>query len=698
MKNIAFTHNVMRHTPYSGLMLGWIKTPSSGVAVHNAEVAYNHCEDNLYALNDGAGLYFCGANAWTDDDMVYNRVHDNYIKGTGYNKTYNGIYLDMNASNYAVYENVIDGIVSNHSPIFNQNIEKERTYNNTLRENYTTMSPVTTAATEERNIRLIDNQKVAAYDRLPKEALAIIDRAGLKTDEPLNIPAENTVVEMQVENPHIRLNKSEKSESASVIFAITNNSGKTATYTAERTNEGSVQFVPSTDSLQLAAGESGVITGYFYNSTISESTSKNIRELIDLAVIHKESGTRTDYKRAIDVEVGLHYDKSGTNSQKLAAMVSEKGIEITYAWGTSDNNRIVNYKKYATQGDGVDVEIMDITSNDSNYSIAVMLGNEYNGWYGQRGYMLLYGKSGYFSIIATDSTLNDPDLSPIVLTDTREALGTALSINVRRKGDSYLITVNGKTYTIAARHESYPLTDCENIYLSCGVMGDKSNGGTYKKTYTSYFTSTSFVIAEMSDNRAGDLVFDQTGDFGAYRSNSAAMTAPMAKPGYVFSGWYYDAACTQPVKQDKTEVGVGERIYAKFVDKDVLSVKFQFRYTKSAEKSGDTSRVDMRLVTTVDGLDYTNTGFRITSGSNSRTYARTTAYTSLRGAGITYRPDVFSSSSAYFITLCLTGIGATANTDRRITVQPFWTTLDGTVVYGWSRTVSVQEGIATIPN
>lgn len=697
VKNIAFTHNVIKHTPYTGVMMGWIRTSSSGVSVHNAEVAYNHCEDNLYALNDGAGMYFCGANAWTDDDTVYNRVHDNYIKGTGYGKTYTGIYLDINASNYDIYENVIDGIVSSLGPIYNQNIVTELTHNNTLRENYATMSPIRTQAAEERNIQLIDNQKVAAYDKLPKEALAVVVLAGRKEDCAAAIPTKDTVVDMQVENPHLRLNKSEKSETASVVFTITNNSKDTATYSAERTNTGNIRFVPSTDALVLAAGESGVITGYFYDDTISGYASGNVlRELIDLAVLHKESGARVSYKRVIDVSVGMHFQNSGTNSGKLASMVSRKGVEVTFPAGTCDGTRLVNYKTYATEGDGVDIEVTDIHFwNGATGSIAIMLGNTYNGWYGDRGYMLVYGKSGGFSILATDSALNDPEQSPVVLTDTREALtnGAALSVNVRLEGKWYLITVNGKTYTVPAGHETYPLTDCENIYVAYGIMGDKSDSGTYQISLSGSKQIT-YTIAEMTDSRAGDIVFDLTDSFRQYRSGTA-MTAPTAKAGYAFAGWYYDTECTQPVEEEKKTVSAGERVYAKFVDKDVLSVKFQFRYTKSAEGTVDKSSADMRLVTAVDGLDYANAGFVVTSGSNTKSYARTTVYTSLRGAGITYKPDVFSTSASHFVTLSLNGI-KTANPTRTITVKPFWTTLDGTVVYGWQRTVAVQDGMATI--
>lgn len=304
VKNIAVTHNTFLHTPYSGLMMGWINLPSASFTIYNAEVAYNHCEDNLYALNDGAGLYFCGANGMTTEAGVYNRIHDNYIKSTGYTGTYNGIYLDMNASNHSVYHNVIEGYDTAHGPIFNQDhFAEQYSYNNILTNNYTTVRSITSTADPERNIQLIDNQQFATAAELPEEALSIIEGAGQKEDDSSSVPEMDTVIDLKVEEPHITINKLGSSEKDSVIFTITNNGEDAASYSVIKTsdNDESIKVHVSTESLELKAGESGTIEVSFE----SGETSKK-GELFNFAVV-KGNGWKREYRRVIEVDVSNAY-------------------------------------------------------------------------------------------------------------------------------------------------------------------------------------------------------------------------------------------------------------------------------------------------------------------------------------------------------------------------------------------------------
>lgn len=318
VKNIAITHNTFLHTPYSGLMMGWINLPSASFTIYNAEVAYNHCEDNLYALNDAAGLYFCGANGMTTEAGVYNRIHDNYIKSTGYTGTYNGIYLDMNASNHSVYYNVIEGYDTAHGPIFNQDhFAEQYSYNNILTNNYTTVRSITTTADPERNIQLIDNQQFATSAELPEEAIAIIDAAGQKEEYSSSIPEMDTVIEMDVEEPHISINKQGSSEEDSVVFTITNNGEETASYSVVQTstNDESIQVVVSTESLELKAGETGTIEVSFQSGDASKKG-----ELFDFAVV-QDNGWKREYRRVIEVDVSNAYAKDETAMNGLQWLI-----------------------------------------------------------------------------------------------------------------------------------------------------------------------------------------------------------------------------------------------------------------------------------------------------------------------------------------------------------------------------------------
>lgn len=325
VKNIAITHNTFLHTPYSGLMMGWINLPSATFTIYNAEVAYNHCEDNLYALNDAAGLYFCGANGMTTEKGIYNRIHHNYIKSTGYTGTYNGIYLDMNASNHSVYNNVIEGYDTAHGPIFNQDhFAEQYSYNNILSNNYTTVRNITSTAEPERNIQLIDNQQFVTAADLPEEALAIIDGAGQKAEYSSSIPEMETIIEMKVEEPHISINKLGASEKDSVTFEITNNGNDTASYSVVKTssNDESIKVVMSTEALELKAGESGTIEVSFESGEVSKKG-----ELYDFAVV-KDNGWKREYRRVIEVDVSNAYAKDEMATSSLQWLIILGGLVV----------------------------------------------------------------------------------------------------------------------------------------------------------------------------------------------------------------------------------------------------------------------------------------------------------------------------------------------------------------------------------
>ena len=107
---------------------------------------------------------------------------------------------------------------------------------------------------------------------------------------------------------------------------------------------------------------------------------------------------------------------------------------------------------------------------------------------------------------------------------------------------------------------------------------------------------------------------------------------------------------------------------------------------------------DLRFVTTVDSLNYANVGFKIGIGANSMEVSSKEVYGTLYGVSnanktLKYTPDVFTIESSYFKTHTLTNIPDTAF-DTEITVTPFWTTQDGTKVYGTAKTCTVNGEIA----
>ena len=180
------------------------------------------------------------------------------------------------------------------------------------------------------------------------------------------------------------------------------------------------------------------------------------------------------------------------------------------------------------------------------------------------------------------------------------------------------------------------------------------------------------------------IVVEQVADISAYRTEGA-YTAP-TKDGYVFAGWFTDEACTAPVTDETTNV------YAKYVTADVLSVKGQLKAGTTAESLN----TDYRFSTTVDSLNYQNIGFNITVNGNTKSPSSTTVYKKITARSgneiIAHDPTVFSAVSQYFHTYTITGIPQSAFATE-IQIAAYWTTLDGTVVTGPARTLTVNMGI-----
>ena len=178
-----------------------------------------------------------------------------------------------------------------------------------------------------------------------------------------------------------------------------------------------------------------------------------------------------------------------------------------------------------------------------------------------------------------------------------------------------------------------------------------------------------------------DVVIESFSDISAYRT-AGAYTAP-TKDGYVFAGWFTDAEATSPVADETTNV------YAKFVTQDVLSVKGQLKTGTTAESLN----TDYRFSTTVDSLNYQNIGFNITVNGNTKSPSSTTVYKKITARSgdeiIAHDPTVFSAVSQYFHTYTITGIPQSAFAEE-IQIAAYWTTLDGTVVTGPARTLTVN--------
>ena len=141
----------------------------------------------------------------------------------------------------------------------------------------------------------------------------------------------------------------------------------------------------------------------------------------------------------------------------------------------------------------------------------------------------------------------------------------------------------------------------------------------------------------------------------------------------MFAGWFTDDTCTTPYT---STTGYA---YAKFIDENVLSTKFQ--------ASNDGTAV--RMLSSLDSKDYSQIGFNFTGtydGDELDNWTKTATkiYKKINADGTEVEPTTFSSESKYFFTYTVRGL--TAGKSLTLSVTPFFVTLDGTTVTGKSGT------------
>lgn len=184
--------------------------------------------------------------------------------------------------------------------------------------------------------------------------------------------------------------------------------------------------------------------------------------------------------------------------------------------------------------------------------------------------------------------------------------------------------------------------------------------------------------------------------------------------GYLFGGWYVKRSGKFIPLQSKGDIQSNDEVFAKYVPANVLSVRCQ---NYAATTSG-TPKTSVRVISSVDSLNYRNIGFELyrISTYDDGTYKATTIGTdggqetkwtydklyiyddSTTGTPTEYSPaDVFGGAAKYFTGWELTNI-AKVNYDKIIGVKPYWVTMDGVKVYGLSRYLHVEDGYRNYVN
>jgi len=145
-----------------------------------------------------------------------------------------------------------------------------------------------------------------------------------------------------------------------------------------------------------------------------------------------------------------------------------------------------------------------------------------------------------------------------------------------------------------------------------------------------------------------------------------------SQTGKVFAGWFIDSTCKTPYTEESG------RAYAKFVDENLLTTKFQMGNDGTA----------FRFLSSIDSLDYESIGFLFNGKYGEyevpiTTKTVETVYRKITAAGESVEPKVFSPEAQFFSIYTVRSLNPSYSLEWNVT--PFWVTLDGTKVLGKSK-------------
>ena len=182
-------------------------------------------------------------------------------------------------------------------------------------------------------------------------------------------------------------------------------------------------------------------------------------------------------------------------------------------------------------------------------------------------------------------------------------------------------------------------------------------------------------------------------DVAPYRNGETGFTAPQ-QDGKVFAGWY----TTDDPMQMNSKTALPEDIanrrvaYARFVDQNVLGLKFQ---TNAGVRS-DAASVNLRMLSSVADLKLKQVGFEYSiDGGELRPRPTNVVFPTVSagfsgGADVLKPQDILSPESTRFMAFELRNIPQRAF-ESTLSATPFWVTFDGTKVMGTTRTQTVRS-------
>jgi len=231
------------------------------------------------------------------------------------------------------------------------------------------------------------------------------------------------------------------------------------------------------------------------------------------------------------------------------------------------------------------------------------------------------------------------------------------------------------------------------VALSCVILGVlfyvSGNGEVQAETTATLNTTdteTEYVYAEFS----GDELLAQVSQC----MTDNAVPVVSGTEGYLFAGWFSDKTFAKKSAVRTFDESIST-YYAKYVPEDVLSIRAQVSTVAGTDDNSNATR-NIRFVSSVDSLAYSKVGFKLEFGDTTKYNNSTTVFqrieSSTTGDEFTFSPKIIDTDSEYFMTATWTDVLETDTTG--FYVRAYIKTLDGVVIYGPSRYVTVTDGLS----
>lgn len=227
------------------------------------------------------------------------------------------------------------------------------------------------------------------------------------------------------------------------------------------------------------------------------------------------------------------------------------------------------------------------------------------------------------------------------------------------------------------------------------IAQDDGNGTIYVKV------DGSDIVDEVVDDTTGESTknwkysntnYPTTKLTYDYKPEGSDESVEAVKHNYIFAGWYKleSTTTTDDDGAEKTTTEMKpytempkETAYAKFVDATVLDIKAQI----VANTTDQSKMTDMRILTSVDALDYESVGFEVNYNNKNISYDSKMVYKKIYALDGTIAvekdpKEVFQNNlSRSFLALRLLNIPNNMF-DVEFNINAYWVTKDGTKVLG----------------